>query len=454
MKHFRGAFSLILLSVLAVGQAVPVASQKKGKSSTVVAKARDGANVSAADDAPPQRQSVTQASPAAKQDAAESVSDASKMALPQEGAQREGDVRTLKPDEPTGGVTYEPQAQAPEQKSLTDIAREAIEARNNVLIRGNVEAAVKKSKSARLYEGAMQERLADALARHDALASENSAYTGFRTILSQQQFQAGRGRATLYVREYTVLKLNSSGGPPTSEYVDEHRFTFALQEGEWRLVSDVLLNLPPAEGPARREMPVYDAPTEMGGQITRADKSREVPVQEAQASSTLNRTAIVNYAVKYWQNYNTSYRSFGNDCTNFASQAVYAGGWPMTIGFYQSSSAWWYDRVYSWPGQSFPWAGAHNFYEFTRDRPRGTIARYFSDLVPGDILQVDWNDTKNNPTPDGHIDHTMVVTSKDSRGQIYLTYHSNSRLNKPLSELLSQFPKAKWYGWRLYSYPN
>jgi hypothetical protein len=144
----------------------------------------------------------------------------------------------------------------------------------------------------------------------------------------------------------------------------------------------------------------------------------------------------------YWSKYNKSYRSFSNDCTNFVSQAVRAGGWPQISGWYRSTNYWWYNSL----NQTWTWVNAHYWALFTYYRPRANMARYISDMRVGDILEADWN-------ADGDIDHAMVVTGKTS-SDIYLTYHSNNTKNKPFRELLAGNKQAKWYGFLLYSSTN
>ncbi len=57
--------------------------------------------------------------------------------------------------------------------------------------------------------------------------------------------------------------------------------------------------------------------------------------------STVNGFSVIdaaNYAKTYWQNYNSAqygdYGPYGGDCCNFVSQALYAGGLPMTDSWY------------------------------------------------------------------------------------------------------------------------
>lgn len=45
--------------------------------------------------------------------------------------------------------------------------------------------------------------------------------------------------------------------------------------------------------------------------------------------SDYNVSAAINYAATWWDGRNPTYGSFSNDCTNFASQIVHAGGKPI-----------------------------------------------------------------------------------------------------------------------------
>lgn len=150
--------------------------------------------------------------------------------------------------------------------------------------------------------------------------------------------------------------------------------------------------------------------------------------------SGLNYNAMVDYAVKYWDVYNTNYRSFTNDCTNFISQALRAGGWRNDYGWYRSSSNWWYHSG----NQTFTWAGAENWSRFAPKRTLHLENVWM--LVNADILQMDFD--KNN-----NINHTMIVTKRASRTP-YLTYHTTDTLNRSLNSLLTAYPNAWYYAYR------
>lgn len=328
---------------------------------------------------------------------------------------------------------------------FTQIAKDALEAQNQILVSGE-RIALDSIPAAAAYRDLVQGRTPELNTRREALAENQLVYTSFRTQLTATRVKVKRTKATLWATEQTVFDLESPGGPPSTGYEVEHRFDFVSEDGSWKLTSDEVLDDLKFELPEPGQVPVETPPT-------RPEKASNEDGDIQIATVTIQRQAIVNYATRYWTNYNPQYRADSNDCTNFASQALYAGGWPMVLGFYQSNSVWWYNFSAGWPGpyHSYTWGGAHNFYWFTYNSNRRIIAQSVSQLQPGDILQADWTGPQGH-LPDGTVDHTMVVTGKGTNGEVYLTYHTTNRLNRAFfSDLLRAEPNARWYGWRLYN---
>ena len=150
-----------------------------------------------------------------------------------------------------------------------------------------------------------------------------------------------------------------------------------------------------------------------------------------------------SYAVKYAKEPNPSYREYDEDCTNFVSQAMFAGGWKEVYHFwvdYKWDNAWWYGGI---PTNSWTWSGAENFYRMANG-PKGLhrtkMLNSVYDLEVGDILQYKLKSHTN-------MTHTMIVTKKVS-GMPYLSYHINSTLNKPLSDILKRTKDATWFAHR------
>lgn len=151
-----------------------------------------------------------------------------------------------------------------------------------------------------------------------------------------------------------------------------------------------------------------------------------------------NYAAMVNYAYQYWSSYNRNYRAYTNDCTNFISQIMYAGGWQYAgTSLGQSDSRRW---DYGWfeSTTSYTWAGAQNWYQFATGSGRTFILPYASDLLEADVLQIDFDKNYN-------MNHSMLVTYV-SATEKYLTYHTNNTRDRSLTSILQVYPAASnWY---------
>jgi hypothetical protein len=170
-----------------------------------------------------------------------------------------------------------------------------------------------------------------------------------------------------------------------------------------------------------------------------------------------SRTAAAAYARKWAMSDNPAYgRIEPNDCTNFVSQALLAGGWSMVGGSCsdrKDKDVWWFNPMECrWVGgrpwatevkASFTWGGAQNLYWFMKESGRGAEVSDPMDLEIGDVLQMDMGAGHYNA---GRIGHSMVVTGK-SDTDLLLSYHEDHHLDEPLSAIKSRYPSARWYPW-------
>lgn len=143
---------------------------------------------------------------------------------------------------------------------------------------------------------------------------------------------------------------------------------------------------------------------------------------------TYDRDAAVTYAHTWAYRRNPIYYDFssiGGDCTNFASQCIYAGAGVMnftpTYGWYYRSAG---DRTPSWTGVQY-------LYDFlTRNLGPGPFASEVSlrQLEPGDVVQLAFTRTDR-------YEHTPVVVRVDSPtlAGILVAAHSNDADFRPLS---------------------
>lgn len=135
---------------------------------------------------------------------------------------------------------------------------------------------------------------------------------------------------------------------------------------------------------------------------------------------TYERLQVVQYAERWWNDYNPSYQKFEVDCTNFVSQCIYAGGAPMR-GYPNRTKGWWY-RNKNW---SFSWSVANALKTYLQHSKTGLRAREVHDpqeLQLGDVICYDFQG-------DGRFDHNTVVTGKDANGMPLVNAHTyNSRM--------------------------
>ena len=136
-----------------------------------------------------------------------------------------------------------------------------------------------------------------------------------------------------------------------------------------------------------------------------------------------DRGAAVAYARKWALGRNPAFYDFeeiGGDCTNFASQCIYAGAGVMNytpvLGWYYISAA---ERTASWTGVEY----LYNF--LVGNASVGPYAHVVprSQIMPGDIVQLG--------RETGDFYHTPVIL--ETSPTILVAAHSYDALDRPLS---------------------
>lgn len=135
-----------------------------------------------------------------------------------------------------------------------------------------------------------------------------------------------------------------------------------------------------------------------------------------------DRQKAVEYAERWWNDYNPQFRNFDVDCTNYISQCLWAGGAPMKRS-YDRAQGWWY-RLENPVNWSYSWAVAHSlrwYLATSKSGLRATEVSSVDKLQPGDVICYDFNG-------DGRWQHNTIVVDKDSNGMPLVNAHtSNSR---------------------------
>ena len=146
----------------------------------------------------------------------------------------------------------------------------------------------------------------------------------------------------------------------------------------------------------------------------------------------------MSYANTWWNDRNSKYPDFGGtDCTNFVSQALYAGGYDMVDGAEDSPYAWWIRKNWYFRyDYTLSWSVAKELRKFLlNDTPGataegsapGSSTNYWTptNVTSGDVLFYNWGQGEG-------ISHTAMQTGygDDPNSNLsgnYVNQHSNDR---------------------------
>ena len=142
-----------------------------------------------------------------------------------------------------------------------------------------------------------------------------------------------------------------------------------------------------------------------------------------------NRQAAVAYAHRWAYYRNPEFYNFdelGGDCTNFASQCLYAGSGVMN---YTPTFGWYYNS----PSSRAPaWTGVPYFYNFlTRDKQ--TPGPVGAEAGPGRVQPGDFVQLRFVPGPFAHNPVIVAVGNPPTLDNILVAAHSEDHDYRPLS---------------------
>lgn len=144
----------------------------------------------------------------------------------------------------------------------------------------------------------------------------------------------------------------------------------------------------------------------------------EIHTEDRNERIVYDRREAVRYAEQWWNSYNPAYEKFNDDCTNFISQCLHAGGIPMT-GYPNRTKGWWM-RNNLW---SYSWSVANAFRLYLQNNKSRFVERNSpQELLLGDIICYDFEG-------DGKFNHNTIIVAKDANGMPLVNAHStNSRM--------------------------
>lgn len=142
-----------------------------------------------------------------------------------------------------------------------------------------------------------------------------------------------------------------------------------------------------------------------------------------------NRQAAVAYAHRWAYLRNPAFYNFdklGGDCTNFASQCLYAGAGVMD---YTPTFGWYYNSQYS---RAPAWTGVPFFYNFLT-RKKETPGPVGEEAEPAGLLPGDFAQLRFAPGPFAHNPVIVSVGSPPALDNILVAAHSEDADYRPLS---------------------
>lgn len=282
----------------------------------------------------------------------------------------------------------------------------------------------------------------------EEMSSLGETYSNSKTKLTFLKAEKENERKmSLLVSEETIMTITETG--VETGYEAKHKLIYEKVNDDWVLLEDQQLDPTGLLPLFQAERFVYNdntgsteiEPFPTNGLIA-ADTMQIRPTDEEKNMNHrtgYNYTAMARYLEKYWTNYNKAYRDFnskGGDCTNFVSQALYAGGWKMNSGWYKNSNYWWYNSS----NQTYSWTAVDYWGSFARNSKRATMLNSVWRLRIGDVLQVKPKNSKQKV-------HTMMVSYYDGN-QPYFTYHTSNRYRRSLKQVLKDWSGSTYYAYR------
>lgn len=149
------------------------------------------------------------------------------------------------------------------------------------------------------------------------------------------------------------------------------------------------------------------------------------PAANVQRKPGYDRERAVAYAHRHWNSANPAYPRFNDDCTNFISQCLHAGGIPMVYAN-EKTKGWWMrpGKTSVW---SYSWSVAHSLYLLLKSGKAPMYAEQKStveELQPGDVICYDFDG-------DGRFQHNTIVVAMDAFNMPLVNARSSNSQLRP-----------------------
>lgn len=251
-----------------------------------------------------------------------------------------------------------------------------------------------------------------------------------------------------------------SGNTDQSSWSDTHALTLSNDGTGWVVTADLVVQPLGDSTPGKVEPGTPSSDEKLLAESSPALDAVVTPMVTSTTEPKVNVALFSQYALKWTttpnngdakSQFNPAYPYFNNNCANFASQVLDYAGWTQIQGNslqVYSTTVWSQDLTGTAAGASRTWSSAKYLKGFV-DRNTGAYG-YLSNIWnarTGDLLFTDWDP---NNTPDGQIDHVMVVSGNTGSGEPMISQKSPNRSNITLTTSIN-YAKAQgktivWYG--------
>jgi Putative amidase domain len=359
---------------------------------------------------------------------------------------------------PLGGGNVFAQTLGPSQQQLTQIALQNLQAEYNSMISGNspTEVLIPRFDGQSGQEISSSQRTVSAQTANNKLAKYGIHYTSIDVSLTPLGIRNNGVNLLLDATEQSTFHCTSNdpSAPTQWEQVVPHTFVFQQIQANYQLTYDSTGCDPygyylcaPTDASTEPADPVDEngAPINLGPQPTPLDENMALNTPSQPSQRTLfycdyDSFSAAEYALTWATSRNHAYREYGNDCTNFASQCLRAGGWQYKhcCKNHKDWNRWWYDPQGTQnQGQTRTWTFAEALDYFIPNSGRGRFTLNANDMYFGDIIFID-------QFGNGIYDHTMIVTyPAGTWGDTWVSYHTHDTRNRPIADIWRQYPNAR-----------
>ncbi|WP_167382953.1 DNRLRE domain-containing protein [Streptomyces mangrovisoli] len=334
---------------------------------------------------------------------------------------------------------------APHSKSTTayqSIVQQYLDARSGLLTGtyASADAAVSAKADGASFSAQLHTEEDDLLAEKAHDAGDGLGYSAITATLSGTATgPLGTGSDLVYTHHTGAATMTDGTAQDEENAFEVYIFDTS---GTVPVLSQILsaddfLTSLSASGNAAAQVALDDDTTDAAAPAMDAFYTDGDPLPTGTASSTagyasFTRSGVANWASKHYNDKD----ELRTDCTNFASKALNRGGgahmeYGSILDVTRSPWQWWRK---SKSNMTYSWSAANNFAHFMANEDSVTWVRKISDIVPGDIMLLEYAGDG-----DSNLDHAGVIYYAGSTtGSVLVYQHSSKYRNTTLSAIMKR----------------